>query len=171
MKKSIVMSIGLSTVALAMGATDAYAAEKGTVTTDVLNVRSAPSTSNSIVGKLYRGNTVDILESSNGWHKVQMSNGKTGWASSDYIKLGSSNNGGGSTEESVSGYGTVTTSSLNVRSGAGTSYSVISKVYKNDTVELLAKSNGWYKIKLSNGKVGWASGDYIKLGSSNNGGG
>ncbi|MCR8744095.1 SH3 domain-containing protein [Romboutsia lituseburensis] len=169
LKKNIVMSIGLSTVALTMGATNAYANESGIVTTDVLNVRSAPGTSNSVIGKLYRGNTVDILDSSNGWYKVKLSNGKIGWSSSDYIKIGGSE--GGSGEESVSGYGTVTTSALNVRSGAGTSYSIVGKLYKNNSVELVAKSNGWYKVKLSNGKIGWASADYIRLGGSGGGSG
>ena len=35
--------------------------------------------------------------------------------------------------------GTVTTDTLNVRSGAGTSYSIISKVYKGDTVNIVRK--------------------------------
>ncbi|SDL81052.1 C40 family peptidase [Romboutsia lituseburensis] len=163
-KKNIVMSIGLSTVALTMGATNAYANESGIVTTDVLNVRSAPGTSNSIIGKLYRGNTVDILDSSNGWYKVKLSNGTTGWASNDYIKIGGSESGSG--EESISGYGTVTADALNVRSGAGTSHSIVGKLYRNNSVELIAKSNGWYKVKLSSGKIGWASADYISLGGS-----
>lgn len=160
-KKSVVMSIGLSSVALAMGATDVYAAEKGTVTTDVLNVRSGPSTNHSVIGKLYRGNTVEILQSSNGWHQVRLSNGSTGWSSGDYISKGSSNNQGSL------GYGVVNTATLNVRSGAGTNYSIIGKIHKNDKVELLSSSNGWYKIKLSNGSTGWSSGDYINKTSSN----
>ncbi len=34
---------------------------------------------------------------------------------------------------------------------------------------MLESSNGWYKIKLSSGKIGWVSSDYItKINNSNN---
>lgn len=53
---------------------------------------------------------------------------------------------------------------LNIRSGAGTKYSVVGKAYTNESVDILDKhSNGWYKVKLSNGVVGWASGSYITI--------
>lgn len=49
-----------------------------------LNVRSAPSTSSSIIGKLGRGTQVTVLESSGDWKKVQ-SNSLTGWCSAAYL--------------------------------------------------------------------------------------
>lgn len=53
---------------------------------------------------------------------------------------------------------------LNIRSGASTKYSVVGKAYTNETVDILEKnSNGWYKVKLSNGVVGWGSGSYISI--------
>ena len=55
----------------------------------------------------------------------------------------------------------VTASALNVRSGASISYSVITKVYKGDKVEILESSNGWHKIKTSTGKIGWSSAQYL----------
>lgn len=67
--------------------------------------------------------------------------------------------------------GIVTTSSLNVRSGAGTNNSVLFTVKKNDKVYINETSNGWYKIKNSLGQQGWASSTYIKIqneSSSNN---
>ncbi|EPZ59176.1 bacterial SH3 domain protein [[Clostridium] sordellii ATCC 9714] len=65
--------------------------------------------------------------------------------------------------------GTVTASALNIRSGPSTSYSVITNVYKGDKLEILETSNGWYKVKLANGKIGWGSGKYISVsGESDN---
>ena len=52
--------------------------------------------------------------------------------------------------------GTVTATSLNVRSGASTSYSIVGKVTKGKEVEILSSSNGWYKIKCSD-ITGWVS--------------
>ncbi|WP_042271339.1 C40 family peptidase [[Clostridium] dakarense] len=57
---------------------------------------------------------------------------------------------------------------LNIRSGASTKYSVVGKAYTNETVDILEKgSNGWHKVKLSNGVVGWASSSYISIQNSN----
>ena len=55
--------------------------------------------------------------------------------------------------------------SLNVRSGAGTSYSVITKLSKGTVVDVIeSASNGWKKIKTSSGTTGWVSGDYLTKG-------
>ena len=62
--------------------------------------------------------------------------------------------------------GTVTANSLNVRSGASTSYSVIGKLTKGKEVEILSSSNGWYKIQYSENQFGWVSANYISLSSN-----
>ena len=148
----------------------------GTVTTDVLNVRSGAGTSYSKIGTLKKGATVTILQTSNGWHKIELSGVKIGWVSSDYIKITtSSNSGSTSGGSSSSGFnsnneetGKVTTDVLNVRSGAGTSYSKIGTLKKGATVTILQTSNGWHKIELSGAKIGWVSSDYIKITTSSN---
>ena len=144
-----------------------------TVTADVLNVRSGAGTNYSVINKVYYRNTVKILEaSSNGWYKVQLSSGASGWCSGDYLNNfrdgsltqsgGSSSNNSLSSSVNIGKIATVTADALNVRSGAGTNYSVLSKVYCGNTVKVLdASSNGWYKIQLSSGVVGWSTGEYL----------
>jgi cell wall-associated NlpC family hydrolase len=63
--------------------------------------------------------------------------------------------------------GTITASSLNIRAGAGTKYSKVATVYKGTKVEIISSSNGWYKIKLSSGKIGWASSNYVTKSNTN----
>lgn len=52
---------------------------------------------------------------------------------------------------------------LNVREGASTSYKVIAQIYSNDYVEILDSSSGWYKVKIGDGTIGWASSSYITV--------
>lgn len=62
----------------------------------------------------------------------------------------------------VSGY-------LNLRSGAGTNYSVIGQLYNAQTVTVLdsTKVNGvWVKVKAPDGTVGYCSSDYLIFGGS-----
>ncbi|SCH30977.1 Probable endopeptidase YafL precursor [uncultured Clostridium sp.] len=157
-KKNLIMSMAVTSAVLAINSTEANASDMGIINTSVLNVRSGAGTNYSIIGKLYKGNSVEIISSSNGWYKVKLSNGSTGWVSSQYVDK--NNN-------SVAGkIGTVNTSSLNVRSGTGTNYSIIGSLSKGSTVEIISSSNGWYKVKLSNGSNGWVSSQYIDLNSS-----
>lgn len=59
--------------------------------------------------------------------------------------------------------GRITAQSLNIRSGARTDRPVVAKVEKNAIVSILDYMPGWYKVRLSNQKVGWASCDYITI--------
>ena len=167
LNRKVTIGVSVPVMALALSATASFAnSNEGTVTADALNVRSGPSTSYSITTKLYKGDKVEILETSNGWHKIKASNGKIGWVSGDYIKVSSGSTSQPSTSTTKA---TVTATSLNVRSGAGTSYSVITKLSKGTVVDVIeSASNGWKKIKTSNGTTGWVSGDYLTTGSAGN---
>ncbi|MGL5750117.1 MAG: SH3 domain-containing protein [Paraclostridium sp.] len=166
-ERKIASAISVTSLGLVLSGTIAFADSKvGTVTASALNIRSGPSTSNSITTKAYRGDKVEILETSNGWYKVKLSSGKIGWGSGDYITTSSE----GTQTPSTGKKGTVTASTLNIRSGASTGHSVITKAYKGNTLEILESSNGWHKVKLSNGKIGWASAQYISTSGNNTGG-
>jgi uncharacterized protein YraI len=68
----------------------------------------------------------------------------------------------------VNGTLMVSGSVVNIRSGPGTSYDIISKVYSGNklTTSLLA-SNNWYVVNTGS-VTGWISGDYVKLIAADN---
>ena len=60
--------------------------------------------------------------------------------------------------QELSGEGTVTSDSLNIRSGPGTEYDVVGKAAKGTVLVVTGQAdNGWYRIELE-GKNGYASG-------------
>ena len=84
------------------------------------------------------------------------------------------NNNGNTTTTNNNGNTTTTTKtitinaeSLNVRGGAGTTYAKVGSVKKGEKYNLLETKAGtdgnWYKIKLSDGKEGWISAQYVKV--------
>ena len=50
---------------------------------------------------------------------------------------------------------------LNVRKGPSTKYSILSKLYTNNVIEIVEKSGNWYKVKTSSNIEGWVSSKYI----------
>lgn len=59
----------------------------GVVTASKLNVRSGPSTDYSVIHVLWQGNKVKVIGQMGGWYKIRLSDGRTGWVSSSYLKL------------------------------------------------------------------------------------
>ena len=117
-----------------------------------LNVRSGPSTNNSVIGKLSSGDKVEVISTSNGWSKIKY-DGKTGYVSSKYLSSSAP-------QSSTTTIKYVNASSLNVRSGPSTNNSVIGKLSSGDKVEVISTSNGWSKIKY-NGQTGYVSSQYL----------
>lgn len=70
--------------------------------------------------------------------------------------------GGAGNNAAIIDKGIVTGSSLNVRSGAGTNYSTIGSLNRNDKVDIVSKSGVWYKIKFGRG-YGYVHSDYINI--------
>jgi N-acetylmuramoyl-L-alanine amidase len=67
---------------------EAQPVQKGTVniTSGNLNIRSKPNTNSSIIGRIPKGATVNVLGKWNNWYVVYY-NGVTGYASADFIKI------------------------------------------------------------------------------------
>jgi len=155
------------------------ASGQGVVNTDVLNVRSGPSTGYSRLGSIYRGTGVEIVGTSGEWYQVKVTlNGKqtTAYVHSLYItKTSASSSAGNQTSGSssqtqsgtaqtgdFSGTGKVDTYALNVRSGASTGTSVIGCLVRNTKITITGKSGDWYKISY-NGRTGYVCGRYVKV--------
>ncbi|MCR4283807.1 MAG: type IV pilus assembly protein PilM [Parcubacteria group bacterium] len=55
---------------------------------------------------------------------------------------------------------------LNVRSGPGTSYAQITKVYPKETYSLIEEKDDWYKITIDEKTEGWVISDYATIKSN-----
>lgn len=117
------------------------------VSASALNVRSGAGTGYSIIGSISSGQRYVSIAQSNGWHKIYFKN-NTGWCSGSYA----------STITGVTGV-TVTTDTLNVRTGPGTGYSVAGTVSNGQKYVQITTSNGWRKIYWGGGAY-WVYGGY-----------
>lgn len=134
------------------GATLTSQAGVVSVSSGRLNVRKSASTGSTVLTSLSNGSYITLISLSGSWYYVEYADGKYGYCHKNYIKPDS-----GKTA-------TVTTNStsLNVRSGAGTNYSIKDSVSKGDIVIILSSSNSWSKILYDGVKTGYVSSQYLK---------
>lgn len=147
----ISLLILISTLAVSVSAADPGSrAGQVSVSYGSLNVRSSASSSGSILTSLPKGSYVTLTSRSGSWWRVEYAAGKYGWCHADYITALSS------TISTVKANG-----SLNVRSGAGTSYAKVGSLPSGTTVVVLSSSGGWSRILYSGTKTGWVSAQYL----------
>ena len=139
-----------------MTADKAQAASVGVINIDIgVNVRSGPGTDYDIIGGISYGSSVTITGQSGNWYIINY-NGRTGYISADYVTISSE-------EEFTQTTATVNSSiGLNVRSGPGTTYSVLYTLDNGTVVTVTDKEGDWYKISY-NGQAGYVSGEYLIL--------
>jgi len=122
-----------------------------------VNIRSGPGTGFKIIGQAGGGSQYDVLDKSGGWYKIP-SGGGWGWISEQYVKITVTTASRGSVERSApsgSGKAVVKGSEVNIRSGPGTNYNVVSSANKGDTLLLVDSAKDWYKVRTDNGGMGW----------------
>lgn len=134
----------------------------------LLNVRDNPN--GNLIGSLQKGVSVNVIEVNGEWSRINSP--VNGWVSSNYLSGNSSNIGGNTTTQSTSYTARITASSLRIRSGVGTEYSIIGAYSRNTNVTILTTLNGWgktskgwiylgYTTKTSNYSTSVASTDYV----------
>ena len=156
----ISMSIATIQAAPAEQATGAFA----TVTAGRLNVRTGPSVGYPVIEVLDWGQQVELLgrNTDSSWAQVRLLDGTVGWVGTRYIQssvpLSSLPVTGG-----IESFAVVGTGALNVRSGPGTAYNVLTSIRYGDGMNLLGRSADgvWVQVSLPNGMEGWVNRFYI----------
>lgn len=152
---SAATSSGLRTGTVSVG--DGYA----------LNVRSGPGTSYSVLGQLDNGVSVVITGEESGWYQIQY-NSSAGYVSTSLIAGVTDVQSTPTTDATIYTYGTViNASSLNVRSGPGTGYSILTYLDSSETMTILetvtgTDGNPWYYISTEFGYQGYVSASYVQ---------
>ena len=150
------------TVTAAMSATVLYTSvfAVNVVSTTDVNVREQPRTDSPVITVMKKGTSTEKLGQSNGWVEIKV-NGKTGYIYQKYLQEvadpATPTKSPTTNEKNV----TITTSSLRVRSGAGSNYSTIGKLTKGQTATVVDTSGDWYKIKFGKG-YGYISKQFAK---------
>ena len=124
-----------------------------------VNIRSGPGTNYSKITTISRDDKeIKVVSTSGDWSKIILSNGTNGYIKSSFLRQRSYMK---------------TTGSLNIRSAANTSSTILGKLNSGDVVAVIrygirtaddenANHRGWYRIyDLKTGIIGWCSESYL----------
>lgn len=129
--------------------------------TTAVNIRSGPSTSDSRIGVLYRGEHIQSAGATDGWTKVTW-NGKQGYISSSYLTTSTVAPGTPATPPASASKGDVyTTANLNLRTGPGISNPVAVVATQGTKLTLTGSVSGSFSQVTYNGQTLWASTQYL----------
>ncbi len=131
----------------------------GVVTATKLIVRASTGVNSAAITSLPYGSVVELLAYDGAWYKIKYNEGKTGYVSAEYISLDLSL----AVEQPYVVYGYVSATSLNIRELTSVDSDIMTRLPMGTCVEITAYDGAWYKIKLTDGREGYASAEYISL--------
>ena len=135
-----------------------------------LNLRQGPSTSTDVLATLRHGQSVTVTGESGDWYAIEVS-GYSGYVMKTYVTFSEDEESSSSSSEVFPAVIRLSSSSstVNVRSGAGTNYSKIGSLTNGASVNVVASNGDWYRIEYGNG-YGYVMKTYVQLVSSGSSG-
>lgn len=151
---ALVMILMCSAISITASAAGETMYGIGFVTASALRLRSEPNTSSKTLDTAPKNDCVVVVSKSGEWYKV-IYNLQEGYMHSDYVSVLTK-------ENAELGYGKVTGSAVNMRSGPSTSYSVVSVAKKGDKCYIIGLNEGWYKV-IYGSNICYIRSDYVEL--------
>ena len=151
---AVTLMILFSTLSITAFAEGSIVYGIGFVNASGLNLRSQPSTDSSILATAYSGECVVVLGQADGWYHVNY-NLCEGYMSADYLTVSTA-------ENAELGYGIVTGSGVNLRSGPSTSHTRVGTASYGDKCYIIGLNQGWYKV-LYGSDICYIRSDYLSL--------
>lgn len=144
-----------------LGTAPADAAGRATAT-DVVNVRTGPSTSAKVVGTLREGQAVTTRGTRKGWTTISFRS-RTAYVAARYLDATPATPTPATSAQAIaSGSVRVTTTDLNVRSGAATTYAVRRVLAPGTQVTMTGRTDDGFAQLIAGRTRGWAATRYLK---------
>lgn len=125
---------------------------------EFLNIRESADVESAVVGKLYVNGVAKVLETLDGWYKIESGN-VTGYARADYLVVGDAE----ACKAAAERIATVQTDTLRLRKEASTEAGVYTLLSADQKVTVLDESTeGWIKVKYKSYE-GYISTEFVTV--------
>lgn len=151
---TLVCILSISILPLSASAAEETVYGIGFVKGDSLRLRAQASTNSTIIANAPRNDCVVVLAKEGAWYKVNY-NLNVGYMHSDYLNVLTK-------ENAELGYGKITGTNVNLRSGPSTAHSVAATADNGEKCYIIGLNEGWYKV-IYNGTTGYIRSDFLEL--------
>jgi SH3-like domain-containing protein len=127
--------------------------------TNYVNIRKTPSLNSPVIGNLRPQEQLDYMDSVDGWYKVQINDGKSGFVSKKWTKVLSvlySSANKVVMKKGVKNY-------VNIRQTPSVRSSIIGTLKPGEKRYYIDSVFGWYKVSLDDGISGYISKTWTEL--------
>lgn len=145
----------------------------GYISGDYVNLRSGAGTNYSIITCMRENTKITFVDGelyNSSWYKVKLnSDSRTGYVMKTYVEATSSPSDDSDSSASSDATGYISADYVNLRSGAGTNYSIVTCMRQNTKFTMLSTklyNSDWYSIRLSNGQKGYVKDTFVKITSN-----
>lgn len=145
----------------------------GYISGDYVNLRSGAGTNYSIITCMRENTKITFVDGelyNSSWYKVKLnSDSRTGYVMKTYVEATSSPSDDSDSSASSDATGYISADYVNLRSGAGTNYSIVTCMRQNTKFTILSTklyNSDWYSIRLSNGQKGYVKNTFVKITSN-----
>lgn len=150
----LAMVLSFSTLTITASASGNTLYGIGFVNASSLRLRAEANTSSSIIDTASGNECVVVISKTGEWYKVNY-NLQTGYMHQDYLDV--------STKENAElGYGKITGSGVNLRSGPSTANNKVAVSSKGDKCYIIGINEGWFKVIFKN-QICYIRSDYVEL--------
>ena len=133
--------------------------ESGSVKGDYVRLRSGAGTGYSILGTYNNGTALTITGTEGDWSKVTIG-GVSGYMCSEFVTTASSGGAQSAPAQTASQTGYINGTEVRMRSGAGTTTSILGVYNTGTEMTITGESNGWYAVTY-NGTNGYVCKDFM----------
>ena len=121
-----------------------------------LNLRTGPGSQYDIILPLRHGSLVEVLETKGSWSRVRHeASGNVGWAFRKYMVAFDGAAPVRFVYSPNDGY-------LNLRTGPGSGFAIVRRMFNGEAVEILERKGGWVRVSHQSGAQGWAFEKYLR---------
>lgn len=128
-----------------------------------VSLRVGAGINNTAVDSLANGTRFRVLDKQDGWYKVEVAGHENAlWVNGSFVKLIDSIEDPPAVDNQPAYVDVDTT--LNLRTGPSTSNPIMQELADRTQLTIIGVEGAWYKVKLSNGTIGYCHSSYIKKG-------
>ena len=125
------------------------------IRTPSASIRRENSAESAVIAELKAGHELAILSEREGWYRVRLPDGKTGWVWNESVNLVD--------DESLILGARIIVESANLKDEGSSESATTATLSKGDRSTLLRMQGDWYLLSLADGTQGWIRAEEVKV--------